>query len=109
MGFESASVLCNLLAKAEKATQIPDLLRLYDIARQPRTAQVISASRKTASLWQMPDGPLQVERDRQFREDIPPSAGYPNPVEDPFFQEWLFGFNARECADREWDMYRSRC
>jgi salicylate hydroxylase len=105
MGFESAAILSHLLAKAQHPTQIPGLLRLYNSARRPRTNHVMRGSKRTSEIWQLPDGPLQVDRDRQFAEDLPPSVGYPNMLDDPVFQEWLFGFDAKECAEREWDRY----
>lgn len=49
----------------------------------------------------MASGPLQEERDRVLREELP-SAGWPNMLGDPFFQGWLWGFDAREEAERAW-------
>lgn len=105
IGFESASVLAILLSKATRSTEIPDLLQLYYSICQPRAAQVVRASKKTGDIWTMPDGPLQMERDRQFLTENPPSIGYPNPMEDPFFQSWLWGFGARKAAEESWAMY----
>ena len=53
-------------------------------------------------IWHMPNGALQIERDRQLLDEIP-SAGYPNMLADPFFQVWLWGFNAKESAKNTYD------
>jgi len=108
MGFESAALLSYLLARAENAAQIPDLLRLYDYVRRPRTHHVMRASKRTSEIWQLPDGPLQVDRDRQFVEDVPPSVGYPNMLDDPIFQEWLFRFDAAECVQQQWELLQAQ-
>ena len=107
IGFESALTLAILLSKATQSTQIPNLLQLYHSIREPRVAQVVRASKKTGEIWTMPDGPLQTERDRQFRTEIPPSIGYPNPLEDPFLQSWLWGFDVKKAAEAAWRMYSS--
>lgn len=107
IGFESALVLATLLSKATRSTQILDLLQLYYSVCQPRAAQVIRASKKTGDIWTMPDGPLQAERDRLFLTEMPPSTGYPNPLEDPFFQSWLWGFSAQKAAEEAWAMHLS--
>lgn len=101
MGFESAAVLSHLLTEARTASDIPHLLRVYDSVRRPRTTLVIRASKRTGEVWQLPDGSLQVDRDRQFLEDVPPGVGYPNMLDDPVFQQWLFGFDAGESVRME--------
>ena len=80
------------------------MLHLYAAIRQPRTSHVIRASRKMGDTYEMPNGPLQVERDRQYGEDVP-SVGYPNMLRDPFFQLWLWGFDARKDAEDAWGRY----
>lgn len=52
----------------------------------------------------MADGPLKDERDRQFLYETP-TVGYPNPLADPFFQEWLWGFDATKTANSAWEAY----
>ncbi|KAL7627698.1 hypothetical protein AAE478_001892 [Parahypoxylon ruwenzoriense] len=104
-GVESVSVLAHLLGKAEHWRQVIDLLDIYQRLRKERTGHVIRATLKTGRLWQMADGPLKDERDREFLHDTP-TVGYPNPLADPFFQEWLWGFDAPEAADRAWSAYK---
>ena len=105
MGFESASVLANLLAKATATAQIPALLKVYSSMRQSRTSHVIRASKNLGIAFTLPKGPLQAERDRALREEKPPCVGYPHVLEDPFFQSWLWGFNAKKAADEAWAKY----
>ncbi|RYP79242.1 hypothetical protein DL769_003065 [Monosporascus sp. CRB-8-3] len=116
-GIESVSVLAHLLGKAvaeyddgddgRRRVMVGDALDIYQRLRKERTAHVTRATLKTGRLWQMPDGPLKDERDRELlRETGNPSVGYPNPLADPFFQRWLWGFDAPEAADRAWAAYR---
>ena len=93
IGLESASVLSYLLSSATHPSQIPELLYLNNSLRQPRVRRIIEASKRAGEMWMLPDGPLQVERDRVFLEKK--GEGYPNMLEDPEFQEWLWGVDAR--------------
>ena len=101
MCFESASALSKLFAKAEQPSQVPDLLSFYISIRQPRTSHVRRASKKMEDIWHMPKGRLQMERDRHLMNEVP-TAGYPNMLGDPFFQAWLWGFDAKEEVGKLW-------
>ncbi|RYP14336.1 hypothetical protein DL765_006439 [Monosporascus sp. GIB2] len=96
-GIESVSVLAHLLGKAIVEDGDDD-----DDDRRRRVGD-----HEDGWLWQMPDGPLKDERERELlRETGNPSVGYPNPLADPFFQRWLWGFDAPGTADRAWAAYR---
>ncbi|KAL2037776.1 hypothetical protein N7G274_009501 [Stereocaulon virgatum] len=101
MCFESASTLANLLAKAKQPSQILGLLGLYNSARQSRTNHVRRASKRMEDVWHLPNGALQVDRDRRLMNEIP-TAGYPNMLADPFFQAWLWGFDAKAEVENMW-------
>ncbi|RYO73976.1 hypothetical protein DL766_006229 [Monosporascus sp. MC13-8B] len=118
-GIESVSVLAHLLGKAvaeddddddDRWERVGDALDIYQRLRKDRTTHVIRATLKTGRLWQMPDGLLKDKRDRELlRETGNHSVGYPNPLADPFFQRWLWGFDApeaAEAADRAWAAYQ---
>lgn len=94
-------VLSNLLGKARDHAEVPDVLALYELRRKDRAGHVIRASMRNGRTWQMPDGPLKDERDRQFLEDVP-GAGYPNLLADPLSQSWLWSFDAAKDADEAW-------
>ncbi|KAI6778751.1 3-hydroxybenzoate 6-hydroxylase [Emericellopsis cladophorae] len=98
MGLESASILAHVLNNAKGHAQTGAALRVYEVLRKERSARIIRASLKNGRLWQLPNGPLQRERDRELRNDTP-SAGFPNLLADPFFQEWLWGFDATKAMD----------
>ncbi|KUI59747.1 3-hydroxybenzoate 6-hydroxylase [Cytospora mali] len=102
MGLESVSVLATLLAKASHGKQVRDSLELYQRLRKERTGHIIRASLKNGEIWQLPNGPLKDERDRVFLHETP-SAGFPNLLADPFFQSWLWGFDAHKTADEAWE------
>lgn len=104
-GIESVAVLAYLLGKDKNRQHVKDCLNIYQRLRKERTAHVIRATLKTGRLWQMQDGPLKDERDREFLNDTP-SVGYPNPLADPFFQSWLWGFDARKAAENAWAAYQ---
>ncbi|KAI1813756.1 FAD binding domain-containing protein [Poronia punctata] len=103
-GIESVATLAHVLGKAQNKQQIRTALDIYQRLRKERTGHVIRATLKTGELWQMPDGPVKDERDRQFLHETP-TVGYPNPLADPFFQEWLWGFDATKTANAAWEKY----
>ncbi|KAI1169891.1 FAD binding domain-containing protein [Nemania sp. FL0916] len=104
-GIESVSTLAQLLGKAKNQDQVREGLGIYQRLRKERTGHVIRATLKTGELWQMADGPLKEERDRQFLHETP-TVGYPNPLADPFFQEWLWGFDATKTANEAWEAHQ---
>lgn len=53
----------------------------------------------------MPDGPRQQERDRQMLEEEP-FEGFPNRWADPVFQQFLFGYDAKEEVEKAWKVYK---
>ncbi|KAI1313194.1 FAD binding domain-containing protein [Xylaria venustula] len=103
-GIESVSTLAQLLGKAKDQEQVRRGLGIYQRLRKERTGHVIRATLRTGEIWQMADGPLKEERDRQFLHEIP-TVGYPNPLADPFFQEWLWGFDATKTANQAWEAH----
>ncbi|KAI1209080.1 FAD/NAD(P)-binding domain-containing protein [Annulohypoxylon truncatum] len=103
LGLESASVLAHLLGKSQSLTEINDALEIFHRLRKERVGHVLRASMKNGRVWQMADGPLKDERDKELvTENDNPTAGYPNLLADPFFQPWLWGFDAKEAADEAW-------
>lgn len=101
MGLESISVLAHLLGKTQTSEQVAQCLQIYQKIRKERTGHVNRATLKNGRYWQMPDGPQKEERDRELMNDIP-TAGFPNLLADPFFQQWLWGFDASEAAEQAW-------
>lgn len=94
MGMESAAVLAGLVETATEENQIPELLRRYNAMREPRTSHIIKSSKRQGEIFYMPDGPLQVERDRLMVENER-AAGFPFMLADPVLQEWLWSYDAR--------------
>lgn len=101
-GLESISVLAYLLGKAKSSGDFPKCLSLYQQMRKERVGHVSRASRKSGRLWQLPDGAARDERDQELLSSQPPTVGYPNLLADPFFQSWLWGFDARRAVDDVW-------
>ncbi|KAF3766661.1 FAD/NAD(P)-binding domain-containing protein [Cryphonectria parasitica EP155] len=107
MGLESISVLAQLLSKAHSREQVRDCLDVYQRLRKERTGHVNRAGLKNGAIWQMPDGPLRDERNRVLLNETP-SVGFPNPLADPFFQVWLWGFDAPTAANEAWELHMRR-
>ncbi|KAI5859278.1 FAD binding domain-containing protein [Durotheca rogersii] len=105
IGIESIALLAHLLAKVEDRGQIKDCLDIYQRLRKERTSQISRATLKNGRNWQMADGPLKEERNRVFLTEVP-TAGFPNLLADPFFQEWLWGYDASKAADEAWSRYK---
>ncbi|PSR80434.1 hypothetical protein BD289DRAFT_338634, partial [Coniella lustricola] len=101
MGLESMAVLAKLLAQAQNGGQVDDCLAIYERLRKERAFAINRAGLKNGAIWQLPNGPLQEERDRILVSEQP-TAGFPNLLADPFFQPWLWGFDAARQADEAW-------
>lgn len=105
MGLESAVTLVSLLRHARDNGDIGGCLKVYEGLRKHRAAHIIRASLKNGRLWQLPNGPLQKERDRELLQSETPTAGFPNLLADPYFQNWLWGVEAHREADLAWEVY----
>jgi salicylate hydroxylase len=105
MGLESISVLACLLGTAHSQHEVKDVLRIYQHLRKARTGHVIRAGLKNGAMWQLANGPLKDERDRVLSET--PTPGFPNLLADPFFQSWLWDFDASKTAGRGREMFLS--
>ena len=53
-------------------------------------------------VFGLPDGALQEQRDKQIFEG-PDFVGSPIALADPVFQKWLWGYDAREEAQKVWE------
>lgn len=103
--IEDAAILSGLLSHLELRSQIPDVTSIYEGLRKPRTMEVKRCSLATRDVNGMVDGPLQQERDRQLSEHNP-FDGYPNPLADPVFSKWLFGYDSIEEVEKAWSIYK---
>ena len=103
--IEDAATLSGLLSHIEHKCQTADILSIYERLRRPRAMQVKWQSLATRNINGMADGPLQRERDRQLSAHQP-FDGYPNPLADPVFSEWLFGYHAFEEVEKAWATYK---
>ncbi|POS70124.1 hypothetical protein DHEL01_v211479 [Diaporthe helianthi] len=106
MGLESISVLACLLGSAQSQHEVKDLLGIFEHVRKVRTAHVIRAGLKNGAMWQLANGPLKDERDRVLLSETP-TPGFPNLLADPFFQSWLWDFDASSTAGKAREMFLS--
>ncbi|KAL8805832.1 MAG: hypothetical protein Q9182_001744 [Xanthomendoza sp. 2 TL-2023] len=105
LGFESATVLAQLLEQSRSKSEMLQRLEVYESIRRPRTDLVGGVTQKMGVEWMLHDGPQQVKRDEMFVQENPPLQGYPNALQDPFFQTWLYSFDGRQAADEGWRIY----
>ncbi|KAL9118845.1 MAG: hypothetical protein Q9187_004602 [Circinaria calcarea] len=101
---EDGAVLGSLFAKLRHKSQIPDLLRLYESIRIPRTTRIVECSSSMRGIFNLPDGDKQRERDRQLAHEQP-FEGYPNRWADPVFQKWLLGYDTEAEVEKAWEKY----
>ena len=102
---EDAAVLSGLLSHLELKSQLPDVLSIFEQHRKTRAMRVKHRTLATREINGMVDGPLQQERDRQLSEHEP-FDGYPNPLADPIFSDWLFGYDATKEVEKAWNTYK---
>ena len=84
--------------------QIPDAVSIYENLRKPRLQFMQRMSHDIKTMYALPDGPQQEERDRQLQSPGP-SQHYPVPWLDPIFQDWMYSYDAEDEADRAWAKY----
>ncbi|KAG6852673.1 hypothetical protein C0991_010020 [Blastosporella zonata] len=70
MAVEDAAVLGNLVSRITNHAQLPELLRAYQQLRHPRASNMQYASRENQSMYHLPDGPKQVQRDLAMRKEM---------------------------------------
>ena len=98
MGVESAAILSNLFSSAPHSAEVCDLLKMYNSTQLRRTKTIIACSRLMGDILEMPDGPAQIERDRQLGHDTPKN-GFPFGWADPDLQNLLWSYDSRVEAD----------
>ncbi len=68
MAIEDAAVLGNLLSRLSHPAQLKPLLQAYENLRLPRTAETQRQSRLNQTIFHLPDGPEQEQRDADMRK-----------------------------------------
>jgi len=72
---------------------IKTALQLYEETRKPRATEIVKRSEMNRGFFNMPDGEGQKTRDERMK--VGDSAFI-------IFQEWLYGYNAFEEAEKAW-------
>ncbi|KAG2730929.1 hypothetical protein G9P44_006078 [Scheffersomyces stipitis] len=103
--LEDAAVLAGLFGRIEHRGQIHDLLNLTESLRKWRSTQVVQGSTQCRNIYHLPDGKEQQLRDMKLQIS-PPKIGCPNRWRDPVFQEFLWGYEAFDEAERGWAEYK---
>ena len=78
-----------LLRGALHPAEVCDPLKMYNSVQLPRTKTVIARSRLMGDILEMPDGPAQIELDRQLCHDTPKN-GFTFAWADPDLQNLLW-------------------
>lgn len=99
MGIEDSAILAGLLEKHPSTETLHETLLLYEKLRLERTAKVASASIDSRSFTQMPDGPLQHNRDEYLLAHPGIQKGHRNIRSQQEFLDWLFGYDAYKALD----------
>jgi salicylate hydroxylase len=119
MAVEDAAVLGNLLSRISHISQLGPLLKAYQDLRLPRTADVQESSRLNQTIFHLPDGPEQRDRDESMRRAMAlelagntaelqrESAGNHNQWADRTKSNILFGYDADAEVDKWWTAHGS--
>lgn len=102
MAVEDAVTLAECLDRVQDTSQIPQLMKMFQDLRLDRCYLILDGARNNGNIWHLPDGPAQVERDRNMAmgprkgdQAKAEDGGNPNKWSDPKFQPWMFGYDAR--------------
>jgi salicylate hydroxylase len=96
MSIEDGVALAECLDRAQDITDVPTLLNAFEALRKPRCEIVQECSIANGTIWHMPDGPAQEQRDREMSGLVEKSRAIienPNKWSDEKFQPWLFGYD----------------
>ncbi|KAK2873663.1 hypothetical protein FQN49_002196 [Arthroderma sp. PD_2] len=102
---EDGAFLGTLFEKVQSASQLRDLLLIYESSRKDRTTKIVQSSTALREIFHMRDGPRQQKRDSEFLHKGP-SEPCPIPWIDPKYQAYLFGYDAFAEASSAWESYR---
>lgn len=102
MAVEDGAVLGALFAKMTDASQLKDILRLYEKLRKPRTTQIVQGSIEQGVQCKFHDGEEQQERDRLLSVPWARAKEYPIKFCDPGFREFLLGWDCEGEVERAW-------
>lgn len=103
MALEDAATLAECLERAETTENIPNILKIFQGIREPRCKLVQEWSIIKGKRATMPDGPEQVERDRNLKsfnawvKATPWNKVQINELpelETPTWKAWLIGHDA---------------
>ncbi|KAK3313153.1 hypothetical protein B0H66DRAFT_484692 [Apodospora peruviana] len=101
--FEDAGVLGALFGRLTHVSQIPGALGMFEKLRKPRTTEIGKRVFRQKEMYSIDDGPEQKARDAKLAWGMMP--GSPNALGDPFFQWWLWGYDAMADAEKAWDEF----
>ncbi|KAG8931268.1 hypothetical protein FRC02_002990 [Tulasnella sp. 418] len=104
MAIEDGAVLGNLFSRLSHPRQIKPLLYAFELLRLPRTAQVQGSSSLNQKIFHLPDGPEQLQRDKEMKQAMNGEAGLGNPNQwaDTKKSAELFGYDADKAVDEWW-------
>ncbi|MBI3799240.1 MAG: FAD-dependent monooxygenase [Deltaproteobacteria bacterium] len=91
--IEDAVVLAKCLEGADH-TSVPTALRRYEEMRKPRASQVQAYARRNGTVFHLPDGEAQRQRDAQLA-----AAGGSNPL---LASSWLYGHDVEAELSADW-------
>ncbi|KAI0183631.1 hypothetical protein EV127DRAFT_457420 [Xylaria flabelliformis] len=91
-GFEDAGMLGAIFAKVTDKRQIPDAVKVFKRARQPRTARIRQLTLAQQTLNKLADGPLQEARDLQLAQSTGTTQLW----------DWLWGYDAALDGEKSW-------
>ena len=100
-------MLGELFSHLDRKSQIPGLLDVYQRLRLERSMTVKHRSQDMRDMFGMADGPAQRDRDRKLA--LGKHQGSPFALDDPAFQEWLWGHDAVLEARKGWESSFSSC
>lgn len=97
-------MLGSLFSHLKSRAQIPNLLKAFETLRLTRTAATQQSSRLNRTIFHLPDGPAQLERDRDMAATIPrgENTDSANQWADKVKNDTQFEYDADLDAERWW-------
>lgn len=110
MAIEDAAVLAEVLSLVPdiEATSINKCLKVYELLRKGRTAQLVEWAAMSGRALHLGEGAAKVERDKQFADAKANRGKVPDKWASPDVQEYIYSHDCMKvAADSFGELYQS--
>ena len=102
LAIEDGFVLGLLFAKLSSKPQLPEILRIYEDLRKPRTSIIVQENGRIGHIQHLPGEGSQHRIDRMSQMEVravEPNISWTNPD----FRKWVLGYDGKLEVEKAWE------